>query len=60
MTMIDFNEIPKCIRWCQCEQKVLTIEPSSDFNYPGLMLYNQYDLQAWSFFMEYKRKNFVN
>lgn len=46
---MNFREIPVCVAQCPCNQQVLNITGGS-YNYPSLMAYSQYNLQAWSFF----------
>lgn len=43
---IGITEVPDCLRWCQCDQRVLKLSEGR-YSYPALMLFSKYNLQAW-------------
>lgn len=54
---VEFHEVPKCLKWCDCGQNVIDVtETSSSYNYPELVEYAEGDQQAWSFFQLIKNK----
>ena len=46
---INFREIPLCVSDCPCDQQIVNITGGA-YNYPQLMAYSEYNLEAWSFF----------
>lgn len=51
---VEFYDVPKCLKYCDCQQGVLDIEDDeeveAEYNYPELIDYSEQDTQAWSFF----------
>lgn len=46
---ITFWEIPKCVMHCDCKKDIIKIK-GGNLNLPKLMLYSDYDQNAWQFF----------
>eukprot|EP00347_Sterkiella_histriomuscorum_P008007 403346723 len=48
---VEFQDVPKCLKYCDCEQNVFDITHSdAEYNLPELIDYSENDQQAWSFF----------